>query len=388
MEAANGELSAFKVKVEQMEEEFEKFSAVKVKVEEIEEKDEEVYEKDEDTIEEEVEDDGSDGEGEQIAVESEQSPEKRIDSVDSTGKDKTQRHSSSSAGKIFVGGIPRDTTEDKFFNHFAKYGEITDSVVMKDKYTQAPRGFGFVTFADPSVIDKVLEDEHSIGGKMVEVKRTVPKGGPKSKKIFVGGIPTSLTEDEFKAHFSSYGVVVEHQIMVDRSTGRSRGFGFISFKSEESVEKIISEGRMHDLAGKQVEIKKAEPKKDEAGLDGRGSGPYGYGGGSHGYVGGIRPMGNYQRGREATFGGYGFYDRGHGFSGAAGYNGYGGRAAGLFPGYGRPMYGFDGGYGGGYGNGDFYGSGGGYAPAGGYGAVHGGYGSGRGYGSRYNPYGR
>jgi heterogeneous nuclear ribonucleoprotein A1/A3 len=53
-------------------------------------------------------------------------------------------------------------------------------------------------------------------------------------------------------HFSSYGKVAEHQIMVDHSTGRSRGFGFVTFESEDSVERVISEGRMRDLGGKQV----------------------------------------------------------------------------------------------------------------------------------------
>lgn len=56
---------------------------------------------------------------------------------------------------------------ETFTKHFEKYGEITDSVIMKDKHTHMPRGFGFVTFADPSVIDKVLEDEHAIDGRMV-----------------------------------------------------------------------------------------------------------------------------------------------------------------------------------------------------------------------------
>jgi heterogeneous nuclear ribonucleoprotein A1/A3 len=129
---------------------------------------------------------------------------------------------------------------------------------MKDKHTKMPRGFGFVTFSDPSVIDKVLQDEHTIDGRTVEVKRTVPreemssKDGPKTRKIFVGGIPPSLTEDKLKEHFSSYGKVVEHQIMLDHGTGRSRGFGFVTFENEDAVERVMSEGRMHDLAGKQV----------------------------------------------------------------------------------------------------------------------------------------
>ena len=102
------------------------------------------------------------------------------------------------------------------------------------------------------------------------------KDGPKTRKIFIGGLPPSLTEgrcllsqrnlelnlfmilrrykisDELKDHFSSYGKVVEHQIMLDHSTGRSRGFGFVTFESEDSVERVISEGRMRDLGGKQV----------------------------------------------------------------------------------------------------------------------------------------
>ena len=56
---------------------------------------------------------------------------------------------------------------ESFSKHFGKYGAITDSVIMKDKHTKMPRGFGFVTFSDPSVIDKVLEDEHNIDGRTV-----------------------------------------------------------------------------------------------------------------------------------------------------------------------------------------------------------------------------
>lgn len=55
----------------------------------------------------------------------------------------------------------------QFNKHFGKYGEITDSVIMKDRYTGQPRGFGFITYADPSVVDKVIEDTHVINGKQV-----------------------------------------------------------------------------------------------------------------------------------------------------------------------------------------------------------------------------
>ena len=161
-----------------------------------------------------------------------------------------------SPGKIFIGGLAKDTSYVTFNKHFGKYGEITDSVIMKDRYTGQPRGFGFITYADPSVVDKVLEDTHVINGKEVEIKRTIPKGASqskdfKTKKIFVGGIPSSVTEEEFRNFFSKYGEVVEHQIIRDHETNRSRGFGFIIFDSEEVVDEMLSKGNMIDMSGTQ-----------------------------------------------------------------------------------------------------------------------------------------
>ena len=100
----------------------------------------------------------------------------------------------SSPGKIFIGGLSRSTTTVAFTKHFSKYGELTDSVIMKDRLTGQPRGFGFVTYDDPSVVHKLIEDKHVLDGRTVEIKRTIPRGntskGRKTKKIFVGGIPT------------------------------------------------------------------------------------------------------------------------------------------------------------------------------------------------------
>lgn len=58
---------------------------------------------------------------------------------------------------------------DEFIKHFGKYGEITDSVIMKDRNTGQPRGFGFVTYADASVVDRVIEETHIINGKQVGI---------------------------------------------------------------------------------------------------------------------------------------------------------------------------------------------------------------------------
>ncbi|KAL6140727.1 hypothetical protein ACLB2K_059023 [Fragaria x ananassa] len=286
------------------------------------------------------------------------------------------------AGKLFVGGVSWETTEDTFTNYFSKYGEIADSVIMLDKHTGRPRGFGFITFADPVAADAVLEEEHIIDGRVVEVKRTVPredigfKGGSKRKKIFVGGIPTSLSDEELGDYFSTFGSIVEHQIMVDHKTGRSRGFGFVTFENEDALDKVFSEGKIHELGGKQVEIKRAEPKRpgDFSGSAARSYG--GLGGAAAGY-GGYNSGGHFNGKMGRGYGGPG------GYSGAAygNYNNYAGNYAvnyaGFYGGYGGYGYGF--GFGGPmYGNAGYGASG--YGMPGGYGAPTG-YGGGKGYGS-------
>ncbi|KAM7499020.1 hypothetical protein LguiA_023434 [Lonicera macranthoides] len=335
-----------------------------------------------------------------------------------------------SPGKIFIGGLPKDTQYSAFNKHFGKYGEITDSVIMKDRHTGQPRGFGFITYADPSVVDAVIEDTHIFNGKQVEIKRTIPKGNSqskdfKTKKIFVGGIPTAVTEDELKNFFSKYGAVVEHQIIRDHETNRSRGFGFVIFDSEEVVDELLSNGNMIDMAGTQVEVKKAEPKKSSnqlpapaygsksrarsfsddfggfgnsyGGFDGGfGPGPYrtpgGFGrlGGGYGGYGGGSEFGGYGDYGSSALGGYrgesslGYTSRfgtyGGGFGGGSGLGGYGrGEGYGSYAGGG-------GGGGAGYGGGYDSGPGASYGGTGGlYGRGGGGYGGGS---SRYHPYAR
>nr|DAD25360.1 TPA_asm: hypothetical protein HUJ06_026824 [Nelumbo nucifera] len=114
---------------------------------------------------------------------------------------------------------------------------------MKDRYIGQSRGFGFITYANPLVVDKVIEENYVINGKQVEIKRTIPKVSVqsrdfKTKKIFVGGVPTTIAKDNFRK-FSKYGKVVDHQIIHDLATNHSQGFGFIIFNSEQVVDDML-----------------------------------------------------------------------------------------------------------------------------------------------------
>ncbi|CAG8487080.1 17066_t:CDS:2 [Cetraspora pellucida] len=144
--------------------------------------------------------------------------------------------------------------------YFSQFGEVTDCIVMRDPNTSRSRGFGFLTFVDPSVVNTVLVKEHQLDGKIIDPKRAIPREEQeKTEKIFVGGIAPEVTEEEFKEYFSQFGHVIDATLMVDRDTGRPRGFGFITFDSSEPVEKAMNRQDL-EIRNKQIEVKRAMPK--------------------------------------------------------------------------------------------------------------------------------
>ena len=81
-------------------------------------------------------------------------------------------------GKLFVGGIPWDATEEHLRDYFGKYGQVVEVIIMKDRVTGNPRGFGFVSFVDPSSADVAIHDsssKHSILGRPVSAIKTMAK---------------------------------------------------------------------------------------------------------------------------------------------------------------------------------------------------------------------
>eukprot|EP00252_Welwitschia_mirabilis_P017015 TRINITY_DN3783_c0_g1_i1.p1 TRINITY_DN3783_c0_g1~~TRINITY_DN3783_c0_g1_i1.p1 ORF type:complete len:410 (-),score=93.27 TRINITY_DN3783_c0_g1_i1:463-1692(-) len=179
-------------------------------------------------------------------------------------------------GKLFIGGISWETNEQTLKQYFQKYGEVSEIVIMRDKVTGRPRGFGFVGFAEPSIIEKVLQDKHNIDGRQVELKRALPReeqhkssqksgenpgaGVPRTKKIFVGGLAPSVTDEDFRKHFEQFGNITDVVVMYDHVSNRPRGFGFITFDTEEAVDKVVTKN-FHELHGKMVEVKRALPKE-------------------------------------------------------------------------------------------------------------------------------
>jgi RNA-binding protein Musashi len=79
------------------------------------------------------------------------------------------------------------------------------------------------------------------------------------KKIFVGGLPSAVTEADFRSYFEQFGPITDVVVMYDHGMQRPRGFGFITYESEVSVERVLRK-TFHDLKDKRVEVKRAVPK--------------------------------------------------------------------------------------------------------------------------------
>ena len=102
-----------------------------------------------------------------------------------------------------------------------------------------------------------------------------------AKKLYVGGLPYSTTEDQLREAFAQAGAVSSVAVIMDRMSGRSKGFGFVEFASDEDAVKAIDMWNGKDFGGRTLTVNEArpmEPRRDfRGGGGGGGSGGGGYG---------------------------------------------------------------------------------------------------------------
>jgi cold-inducible RNA-binding protein len=102
-----------------------------------------------------------------------------------------------------------------------------------------------------------------------------------AKKLFVGGLSWDTTDDGLRQAFASYGEITEAKVITDRDTGRSRGFGFVTFVQDEDAKTAISKMDGTSLDGKTIKVNEAQEKGPRGG-GGGGRGGGGFGGGRGG----------------------------------------------------------------------------------------------------------
>ena len=147
-------------------------------------------------------------------------------------------------------------------------------------------------------------------------------------KLFVGNLPWAATESDIRAHFSQGGEVISVEVMMDKFTGRPRGFAFVTMASAQAAQDAIAKTENIDFMGRPLKVNVARPREERPSFGGDRPRSGGFGGGER-------------------RGGFGGGDRG-GFGGGGSRGGFGGGSRGGCGGGERRSGGFGGGDRGGY----------------------------------------
>jgi len=163
--------------------------------------------------------------------------------------------------KIFIGALADYNTTAQLRSHFEQWGQVVDCVVMHN------RGFGFVTYSDKESADRAMDQPcHAIGNKVVHVKRAMKKTrfgndatGLIHGKIFIGGVYGDLSSGDLSDYFAQFGEVKNASLYKDAVTGESRGFAFVVFGDDSSVDQVMSVPQ-HIVKGVQLSVRRAQNK--------------------------------------------------------------------------------------------------------------------------------
>ena len=187
--------------------------------------------------------------------------------------------------KIMVAGLregEHETDRESLEHYFKSYGPIERAKLVRDQLTGKSKGYGFVTFRNPKVVEKILSvTNHSIDGKAVRVLIAVKPLQTRSgvgwkdiypedleeRKIFVSALKTGVngtTEQSLNEYFSGFGEVQEVKIIYPKS------YGFVTFKDPESVKEVLLKPS-HMLAGWRFNVERPFRGKDKSDIIRKGT---------------------------------------------------------------------------------------------------------------------
>jgi nucleolin len=190
--------------------------------------------------------------------------------------------------KLFVGNLPFNVDSTVLAGLFARAGNVEMVEVIYDKITGRSRGFGFVTMSTVEEVEAAAEqfNGYEMEGRQLRVNSGPPppkedspynrrgagessfgRGGggggggrsfDNSNRVYVGNLAWSVDNMSLENLFSEQGKVVEAKVVYDRDTGRSRGFGFVTYASADEVNRAIDSLNGADLDGRQLRVSVAE----------------------------------------------------------------------------------------------------------------------------------
>ena len=181
--------------------------------------------------------------------------------------------------KLFVRNLNSNITEERLREFFTEFGEIESLQLPFHSDSGKPKGFAFITFQQSSTVDNIQRTRpHRMDGSVLETTRATPKeelGNPefeaRSRKVFIGGpdgerrgghsgLTDDISDTDLEDYFSQFGRVTKVDQKVWDDSGKKRGYGYIEFDDEDSVDKVVIIG-IHTIKGVRLSAKKGLNKE-------------------------------------------------------------------------------------------------------------------------------
>ncbi|EEF42939.1 ribonucleoprotein, chloroplast, putative [Ricinus communis] len=183
--------------------------------------------------------------------------------------------------KLFVGNLPFNVDSAQLAGLFESAGNVEMVEVIYDKVTGRSRGFGFVTMSSIDEVEAAAQqfNGYELEGRALRVNSGPPPqressfsrsprfggggGGGESlegNRLYVGNLSWSVDNLALESFFSEQGKVVDAKVVYDRESGRSRGFGFVTYSSAEEVENAIDSLNGAELDGRAIRVSVAEAR--------------------------------------------------------------------------------------------------------------------------------
>lgn len=172
--------------------------------------------------------------------------------------------------KLFVRGLAWNTSSESLCAEFQVHGEIEEGAVIFDKTTGKSRGYGFITYKDMESAKTALKAPSKlIDGRMVvcnlaceSLSSTSVLPDQAQRKLYIGGLSPDTTSEMLLFFFRRHGEIEEGSVAYDKDTNRSRGFGFVTYKTVEGAKKAIDDPQK-SLGGRNVTVKLADNHKSK-----------------------------------------------------------------------------------------------------------------------------
>ncbi|CAN6837857.1 unnamed protein product [Brassica oleracea] len=194
--------------------------------------------------------------------------------------EKQTTQASGEEGRLYVGNLPYTITSSELSQLFGQAGTVVDVQIVHNKVTDRSRGFGFVTMGSIEEAQEAIQmfNTSQIGGRTVKVNfPEVPRGGEREvmrakirdsnrsyvdspHKLYAGNLGWNLTSQGLKDAFGDQPGVLGAKVVYERDSGRSRGFGFVSFETAQDLQSAMCAMNGVEVEGRELRLNMASER--------------------------------------------------------------------------------------------------------------------------------